>query len=382
MQALGTADLFTESLPSISHAIVDVRLTLADNDLKAGFNERNVSMIVDTQAWRYSDPESWNTKWITFPHAPSSPFTPSREWVHKYVMGDLTTQMSMGGSCAMLPGWFAALEDIELAIDVATWTLEAFEQFQRRGVLMPVIAWLPVTAKFREASLAAAKVYVESRAVQGFYAQLNNVNGLRDPLDRFQRSAKLLIEIQNLGLPVIAGHFGPVGLVMRAIGIAAVDCGPCDAQSFNFANSIKAAALLRSPTRSTSKRFASAIRIWVSEVGQTVTANQMAAIRRDRAAYAEIVCRRPCHRFRLGPDTLTVAVHHSLLCLNEEARQQSDLPTSVRVDAARRALVAMKSRVPLLDLALSQEQERTLRQDHLDVQLALLAEVSNWCGLE
>ena len=121
--------------------------------------------------------------------------------------------------------------------------------------------------------------------------------------------------------------------------------------------------------------------MWLDEIGQTVTARQMAAIRRDRVAHAEILCRRACHRFRLGKDTVALAVHHSVLSLCETATRQSRLPASMRVDNARRLLTTMKTRIGVMDAALSAEKQRLLRQEHLDVQLALLADADSLHGV-
>jgi hypothetical protein len=375
MQALGTGDLFTSSTTSVRHMIVDPRLAMQDNDLRAGFLERNVSMIIDTQAWRYSDPNSWGSNWGMLPYAPSRPFMPTREWIRGYVIGDLGAQVSMGASYLLLPGWYASLTDIDRAVDVAEWTLEAYEQFRRSGVLIPAIAWLPVMLTSGAASLAAAMAYVESGLVQGVYAQFNTVSGLSEPLDRARRMVKLILDIQNLGLPVIAGHLGPIGVVMRAIGVSAVDCGPCETQSFSYSDLVRN-SIRRTKDQSSSRGGGPPVRMWVSELGQTITSSQLAAIRQNPAAHAEIVCRRACHRFRSGRETLEVAVQHSLLSLDEEARKQSGRPCSVRIDAARRSLMAMKTSVPVVDEALRQGRQKTLRQGHLDVQLALLDEVS------
>lgn len=371
MLALRPDDLFGGRAPSLPHVIVDARLATKDHDLSAGLRESDVSMIVDTQAWRYADARTWKSRWGKFDHVPEYPFIPHRDWVHNYVSRDLAAQVEMGAGCLMLPGWFTSLQNIELATNVALWTIESFEGFRHKGNLTPAISWLPVKIGSRDASLAAAKVYVDSGIVQGIYAQFDRVNGLRDPLDRLKRSAKLLLDIQNVGLPVIAGHFGPVGIIIRAIGIAAADCGPCNGQSFDFSRSINAA--VPRPTREASSSGGPpALRMWISELGQTVTASQMAAVRKSRIAFAEIICRRPCHQFRLGRDTVNVAVWHSVLCLCEEARLQSRLPASMRLDAARRSLMAMKSHIGLIDKILAREGEKTLLRDHLDVQIALL----------
>jgi hypothetical protein len=380
MQALGPSDLFTQDVIKIPYVIVDARLALDDGEISAGFADRNVKVIIDTQSWRYSDPRTWQSKWSTLPYVPSRPFAPTRQWVHEYVAKDLAFQMDMGASHPTLPGWFSSLETVDEAVEVATWTIEAYEQFRRKGYLSPAVAWLPVKSGSRDASLAAAKIYTDSDLVLGIYAQSPKISGLRDPLDRFKRSVKLLCEIQALGIPVIAGHLGAVGIFMRAIGIVAADCGPCTAQSFDFSSSISS-ALPRPADKTGSRSGAPAVRMWISELGQTVTAGQMAAIRQSRSTYAEVICRRACHRFRLGRDAVSTAAQHGILCLGEEARLQSHLPLSVRADAARRSLIAMKSRIDLVDEILLQGDLETLRKDHLDVQIALLADTSALHGV-
>jgi hypothetical protein len=278
----------------------------------------------------------------------------------------------------LLPGWFPSLNTVGLARDVARWTLEAFEEFAHK-VTLPAIAWLPSTPDSLDATLAAAKVYADSEDVHAVYVQRNRINGSHDPLDRLKRSAKLMLEVQAFGKPVIAGYLGCIGLTIRAIGVSAADCGPCEGQSFDFADAIRTASPRKEDTPSEPRPLP--VRMWLDELGQTVTARQMAAIRLDRVACAEILCRRTCHRFRRGRDTLAAAVHHSLLSLCETATQQSKLPASMRVDNARRLLTAMKTRIRIMDSALRAENEPLLRQEHLDVQLALLADAASLHGV-
>jgi hypothetical protein len=378
MQAMAPSDLFTYETPSIQSIIVDARLASEDPDIGAELRDRGITMIVDTQAWRYSDPRTWNSAWNSVSYLPSTPFDGQRNWVHEYVFKDLSAQFKSGGRCLLLPGWFPSLETTELAGEVAAWTLEAFEEFRRKVALIPGIAWLPARPGFLEASLAAADVYAASGTVHAVYVQPYSINGLHDPLDRLKRTAKLMLEVQHFGLPVIAGYLGCIGLAIRAIGVSAADCGPCEGQHFDFSDAIRT-ALPRRETVSSEPRIP--VRIWLDEIGQTVTARQMAAMRRDRVAHAEILCRRACHRFRVVQDTVAVAVHHSLLSLCETATRQSRLPASMRLDNARRLLTAMKTRIGIIDAVLSAENQRLLRQEHLDVQLALLADVDSLHGV-
>jgi hypothetical protein len=374
MQALRPPDLFGQDPASIPSVIVDARLALVDKDVTAELSDRHVAMIVDTQAWRYSDSRTSSTPWGSLVYAPSIPFNLHRSWVNEYVLADLSAQESCGCGCLMLPGWFPSLESVELALDVGTWILRAYESFRRGSDGVPVIAWLPATSGSLATSLALAKVYVESGLVDVLYVQRDKTNGVRDPVDRLRHSAKLMLAVQSLGLPVIAGHLGSVGLTLRALGIAAADSGPAEGLSFDFTDAIRR-AVPPIPQGAPVKQRPSAVRLWIDEVGQTVTTRQMTAIRADRVAFAEILCRRPCHRFRISPDTMSVAVHHSLLSLCESATLQSRLPISMRVDNAQRLLTAMKRRATMMDSALLSGSQPLLRQEHLDVQLALLAEV-------
>jgi hypothetical protein len=372
MRALGPSDLFTGEPPSVRSVIVDARLAGEDHDVGAELRDREVAVMVDTQAWRYSDGRTWQTAWSSTAYAPSSPFSAERNWVHDCVIRDLSAQLMMGGSYLLLPGWFPSLENIGLARDVALWTLEAYEEFTLKTASVPAIAWLPAQSLIPDASLTAAEIYAESGMVLAAYVQRQKIDGFRDPFDRLRQSINLMLEIQGFGLPVIAGHLGCIGLTVRAIGVSAADCGPSEVHSFDFSEAIRA-SIPRRNQNEISRSGPPAVRMWLDELGQRVTARQMAAIRQDRAAFAEIICRRPCHRFRLGRDTMTIAVQHSLLSLCETATRQSALPESMRVDNARRTLTAIKTRIGVFDSALEAEKQPSLRQDHLDLQLALLA---------
>jgi hypothetical protein len=179
------------------------------------------------------------------------------------------------------------LETAELAREVAAWTLEAFEEFRRKAALIPTIAWLPARPGSLSASLAAAEEYAASGAVHAVYVQQYRINGLHDPYDRLKRTAKLMLEVQQIGLPVIAGYLGCIGLTIRAIGVSAADCGPCEGQHFDFTDAIGTALQRREDVSSEPTPIP--VRMWLDEIGQTVTARHMAAIRRDRVAHAEIL---------------------------------------------------------------------------------------------
>ncbi|HEX3962770.1 MAG TPA: hypothetical protein VHZ03_40080 [Trebonia sp.] len=374
MQAVQPRDLFSEPSSPVATAIVDARLASGDRDFYISLREAGVSMIVDTQAWRFGDSRTWKSKWSQLPYAPSDTFMPTREWVYEYVLNDLRAQVEMGCSCLLLPGWFATLDDSDKAHDVAGWTVDAFKKFRRAGHLIPSIAWLPASLGSAETAIVVARIYSQIDHIKALYVQFNRVYGNREPLDRLQRSARLMLAVQNAGLPVIAGHWGAVGLALRAVGITAADCGPSESQTFDISRAISD-SLPRDLSGPGSVR-GQTVRTWVPELGQTLTKKQMAAIQRKRIAQAQILCRRPCHRYRLELDTMSVAAQHGIICMAEEAKKQAEWPTSIKIDMARRTLEEAKSRASIVDSALANGHEHGLQMDHFDVQLAFLAGVS------
>lgn len=372
MEALGQSDLFTKADVSVPYVIAEAPLAIAYPHLGTSLASLQVKMIVDTQAWRFSDDRTWKSKWVRHPYAPRLPFNPTKQWVTGYVAGDLAHQVAVGGRCLMLPGWFSSIASVDLATDVATWTIDAFRQFRRGGVILPAIAWLPLHVNSSDASLAAARVYAQSGTVKAIYGQLSRMDGLSEPSDELIAAASLMLDVQSLGLPVIAGHMGAFGLVLRALGIVAADCGPNSAQSFNHSELIS-----RSARQRPAKGGGIPVRMWVGELHQAVTAQQMAAIRADRTALAEVLCRRPCHRFRPGPENLLAAVQHSALALIDEAERHAGQAGPIRVDAARRTLLEARSRITRVDQAVRRSGARELKRDHVDNQLALLARFSH-----
>jgi hypothetical protein len=366
--------LFTSADVSVPYLIAEAPLAISSPHLGTSLADLRVKMIVDTQAWRFADDRTWHSKWASLPYAPRLPFRSTKQWVTAYVASDLAQQVALGGQCLMLPGWFSSIANADLAAEVAGWIIDAFRQFRRGGVIMPAFAWLPVEVGASEASLAAAGVYARSGAVSAIYAQLSTMEGLSEPIDKLSVATTVMLDIQNLGLPLIAGYMGALGLVLRALGVAAADCGPNSAQSFSYARLIDSAVPRESAKR---KRGGIPIRTWLGELRQPVTAKQMAAIRADRAALAEVLCRRPCHRFRPGPENLLAAVQHSTLALIDEAERDVGQPRSIRVDAARRTLLEARSRIAQVDQAVRRAGAQRLKRDHVDAQLALLAKFSH-----
>jgi hypothetical protein len=295
-----------------------------DHDIGAELRDLSITMIVDKNAWRYSDPRTWRSHGVLFP-------TPRQAGSMLGEIGYMSTcsktcLRNLGraaGVCCCRAGFQAWILSGWLG-DVALWTLEAFEEFAHK-VTLPTIAWLPSTPDSLDASLAAAKVYADSEDVHAVYVQRNRINGSHDPLDPAKALRKVDARSTGVGKPVIAGYLGGIGLTVRAIGVSAVDCGPCERQSFDFTDAIRTAL----PHEEDALSRPLPVRMWLDELGQTVTARQMAAIRLDRVAHAEILCRRACHRFRSGRHTLAVAVHHSLLSV----RNHDTAVTASRINA-------------------------------------------------
>jgi hypothetical protein len=363
----------------LPYAIVDARLEMTGGGIAKTLAASGTRVIIDTQAWRFADERTWESMWASYSYAPPMPFRPSEQWVTRYAVADLRQQVELGGHCVLLPGWFASLRDAEFAADVSRWTLKAYRQFRRGGFLYPAIAWVPLSHEMPTLTLAAASVFAESAQVSAIYAQAPVVRGPGESLDVLARTTELMLDMQALGLPVIAGHMGATGLTLRALGVTAADCGPISSQSFNRSRLISDAQ--RSNTGARRSYGAPGLRMWVSELGQLATVDQMNAIRANRRVFSSMLCQRRCHRFRVGVDDTLSAVHHSLLSLIDDARDISEQPRSISVDVTRRTLLQIRSRVTQVNQVLADARRPLLRRDHLDVQLALLATMTNPTGV-
>jgi hypothetical protein len=122
-------------------------------------------------------------------------------------------------------------------------------------------------------------------------------------------------------------------------------------------------------------------RVYVPELGMTLSGTLWRRLRSLPAALAVIACRRPCCRFgnaALLPDR---AVHHSLRCRLAEAAELAGQPASMRIDHAYRSLERVGARLAAVNSALDAAGLPRLSHEHVDTQKALLSRGATASGV-
>lgn len=97
-RALSPSDLLGGDPPPVPWVVVDGPSANADPTLAAGLRDHGCSRLVDTQAWRFGLPLTWEMpKWTSLPYTPPSPYDATELWVRRYVRDDLRFQATAGG---------------------------------------------------------------------------------------------------------------------------------------------------------------------------------------------------------------------------------------------------------------------------------------------
>lgn len=365
-----TPDLFGGMPSRPRWAVVDAPTAETNEHLVSFLRDSGVGVLIDTQAWRYADQRTWeSTRWADTPYAPNGPFTMAPDWVTDYVAGDLEAQKRLGATAVILPNWFSALRHD--AAQVFVWALDGYRKF-RRSALHKAVVWMPMRLNTLDQSLDIASLAAESGEIEAIIAQFERISPLQASVGQLASTLSGLVAVQDEGLPVLAGRFGSIGVTARAFGVKAAECGPAEEQTFDAASMIRS-ALPRANAGAGGPGGPPAAPIWFSELGQTVLANRATKLRQIRRANAEILCRRPCHQYRIGKETLTTSARHGLLSRLEEADQAQSLPPGLRLDAARRHLDRMGDAIDVVNRAVEDDGcQWQLKRDHVTTQQAVL----------
>jgi hypothetical protein len=92
------------------------------------------------------------------------------------------------------------------------------------------------------------------------------------------------------------------------------------------------------------------------------------------AIRAELLCRRPCCRFKSWDTLPQRATEHALCCRIQESQAIESRPVSMRIDYADRLLSEIETRLGVINSALAAEEQRPLPLTFIHAQRALLAE--------
>jgi len=327
--------------------------------------DRGVSLLVDTQAWRYHDPRTFLVeKFTTTPYAPAGPLAASdRSALNRFVEADLQAQASLGASAYLLPGVIPTKprDDIRaLALTLLETAQSALPDAR------PCVAFLGV----HTASVEAAHQLVDDLPhwIDGLYLQLSPVNPLYDSPSKIIDALMLMRHATQQGFSVIAGRLAGLAPLLRAAGIAGADAGLGEGESFAYGTKIKN----HEPRKGTEHqpRLLGG-RLYVPQLGRSVSAREWDRLMQVPVLRGQLLCRLPCCAFGLPVETTPRrGREHSLHCRVAEANA---LPSSGHptVDAAIALLEQRQSTARAIAASLDEAGLDPIATGFLDNHLAV-----------
>lgn len=348
--------------------LVEGAWAVEDPPLLRQLGERGTKLLLDTEGWRYREPETFkSTKFSEAPYAPAEPLLLGTRDLDEYVEADLRFQAARGASAYLIPGFIprGARDDPTRmalrAINVAEGaTLPA----------KPMVAFVGV----HTSNLDAGRSLLAQlpKFVSAVYVQFTPVNPMGDSVAKLVSLARLLSEYRSEGFEVIGGRLGAAGNLLRALGISATDAGLGDGETFDRGGKVR--------TGSTGEKKSgprpSGGRIYVPEIGRSIWGVEWKRLTAIDSIRGYLVCNRPCCLFRAtGETTLSRSREHSLHCRVEEAKRLHDLPGSMRADRAFDDLRAARSMLATFNSALREEGERPMKGEYADNLIAAMARV-------
>lgn len=219
------------SLPK-SWVIVDGAWAKPDTPLLAQLRNLGVRVLVDSQSWRFADERTWDiAKYASLEHRPSAPLDlDNTAALAAFVEADLEWQLALGADALLLPGLMPEKDDdsgirgLTLASEVAM-TSKLTEG-------KPIVGFLGGYSRNIDLVDAMADDSVIP-LLSGVYVQISPVNPMTDPVSKLIDVIEAMVRFERNGTPVISGHLGALGGVLRALGVSAADAGLGTGETFD-----------------------------------------------------------------------------------------------------------------------------------------------------
>lgn len=281
--------------------------------------DRGVSVLVDTQAWRYRDARTFLVdKFTAPPYAPTSPLSLSAPAeMRSFVGGDLETQASLGAAAFLVPGAIPkSAQD-----DVTDMTLGLIDIARSNALVEPRPCVAFVGAHSSSMDRAHALIDQLPLWLEGVYIQVTPSNPLRDSAAKLIDVLVLMRHAVQRGFTVLGGRMAPLGPLARALGAHGTDAGLGEGESFVYASKMKN----HEPRAegSSSPRVLGG-RVYVPQLGRSVSAAEWSRLMAVPALRGQLVCRLPCCAFGQAVETMPArGREHSLHSRVSEARQHS-----------------------------------------------------------
>lgn len=369
-RALAPPSLFGDEPSEIPWVLVDGAWAKPDTPLLAQLRNLGVRVLVDSQSWRFADERTWEVaKYASLAHRPSVPLDlDDVDALVAFVEADLEWQLALGADALMLPGLMPQKDD---DAGVRGLTLAA-EVAMTSGLTegRPIVGFLGGHSRSIDLVSAMADDPVIP-LLSAVYVQISPVNPLTDPVSKLIDVIETMVRFERNGTPVISGHLGALGGVLRALGVSAADAGLGIGETFD------ARRLLRRRVQQEggSKGGPIGSRRYVMQILRSLNRKQWDVLMSIDAMRAFLDCRLTCCRFRTPQARTDWAREHSLRARAAEAVDLAGLAPTMRASRQVDVLQAARASLVTVNSSLQSNGYETLPVEHVENQLVALQRV-------
>ncbi len=198
--------------------------------------------------------------------------------------------------------------------------------------------------------------------LSGLYVQVSPVNPMTDSVSKLMDVSQAILRFEDGGLPVVAGHLGAFGGVLRSLGVSAADAGLGSGETFDASRLLR----VRKPQEGNSKGGGMSPRRYVLQLLRFVSPSQWSAPMSLDVARGFLDWRLRCCRFRTIEDRTEWAREHSLRSRVEEASDLAGLAPSMRSSRQMDVIQAARTSLVMVNTALRNSGHSIIPSDHVE----------------
>jgi hypothetical protein len=232
---------------------------------------------------------------------------------------------------------------------------------------VPIVGYLGAHSRSIQLAGAVADDSVTAM-LSALYVQISPVNPMNDSVSKLADTIETILRIERGDTPVISGHLGALGGVLRSLGVSAADAGLGMGEAFD------ARSVLRSPTKKHEGSEGGPIgsRRYVFQILRSLNRKQWDRLMSIDAMRAYLDCTLACCRFRTPSDRTEWAREHSLRTRVSEAADLAGLAPSMRASRQVDVLQAARASMVTVNSSLQANGLDLLPSEHVENQLAAL----------
>lgn len=373
-RALAGASLFDDGV-ELDGVVVEAAYAVREPEALDHLRAQRVPVLIDPQSLRFcTSTYLTNSRLRALPYMPATPLTPtSSESDREHFVADVLRFQQKAGATAYLvpsvplrdePGWD------ELHYDLTRRAVAANGREVDHRELVALLA--PGGTALRRPRDFVSRLL--DLPIAAAHVQPLTLDPVRDSVDKLARVWTFCNEVEEAGLPVIAGRVGAFGLVLQALGISGFESGIGAAERYSWADQVRA------PTPKDDEQATgggAGKRIYLGQLLTTLPAKVVEALLRLEGVRGRLVCNLACCRLAGHPGLQDRRGEHYLFSRAHEVEQLRSLPTTnFRLHDVHQRLLAARdlasvARRGLDDLADPDAPSPTFA--HLETWLSLLA---------